>query len=1383
MKRTISFLIVSILGLFLVQSASAALELASGLSIPTDIEYKEAFTVSASVKSSGSNFSGKIGLALLDADQQLVTILDARSVTITSGATQAYTFAVPSWSELFVGKYYASIQYLNTSNEWIAIFQGNYNNLAPLNIGVEDVCSESTLIYECQFEQDLLNWTFANAPGINSGFAVGSAATPKKDTKALFVSPDGGITAGYTQDSDDGYVSVAYKKIYLEPGSYDLYQYIYANLYYRNSDIETDKDYLRATLIPASNTITPTDYYDDNYPSFVTQYLFRDYWYNDSFYEQSNSFQVTKAGSYYLTYMFCANKNRVNGNTSIDNIRIVKRHPISLDLTMTETTEGCLFTWKQGYSEYNIEWYTSCNSNKKRATLTTTSYLVPYTQLRDIVANHSYIYFTVKAKCSENKIISDNDYYTLNTWPFPKDTCPALPKLNYKATEYGVEISWSGNSGTYDIKYGGDSYGCNWTKLIESTQDTTYFISYNPSEYYTGSYYFFVRGICANDTSLWVRVMLKPSYPHASSSTVCHATPHQLYAQNISEGIHLTWMGNAPRYEVQCQSEEQFYNSGTSQTHTFIANGSELTIPYGTLTDTLYHFRVRALCENDTSQWTDHISAYNINFGDYCIPFFDLCGPNTVCTYGKYSNPYSNTRTFDFRQKDWAKSYYHSKDGYRKGIYSYDYYRSRHTICFEGETDPHCDNELSTVPPGEKYSMRLGNWYNGEGESVTFTHKIDSGYKLILLLKYAVVLQDPSHTSAENPHFTLEILDENNVALDQTCWYADFAADKSAEGWINAVNAHEPNNDEFRNVVWKDWTTIGVNLSDLALDGDRIIKIRLTTKDCTRGEHYGYAYFTLQCTDGDMQGMACGVRPEEFRVAEGFNYNWYLMDDPTKTTVCDSNVFVIHPSDTNSYYVDMISLENEECYYTLKAYTLPRLPRPQAQFIYNPHDCINEVKILNSSYVYKIMPDNSEQPDGRIPIESVFWDFGEYGTSTAIDPTLIVRNEGDTFNVTLQVVANSCVETQEYTLEIPSIFRPDGYTRRYMCKGQTFRYQDLTITEPGTYILAEVTNSVGCDSTSYLIVEYMPEETIQLYDTICFGLLPYDFYGQSCTESGTYRHTVKSKSGCDSIHYVLDLVAYQKLAAELDPVSEICSGDPSFDMTYKTLSDTSLEFVITFSEKAKQAGFVDTIGYTDTQGRFSINLPKDVRPDTYSATISLDNHGCEQVTLELQFLVLYSSDIIAQRWNDFLGIHNEHYNGGYVFTNYQWYLNDQPIQDHVAAQIYTPGQLLDFEGEYRVLLTRKDDGTSIMSCPFTPTYFNEEDCIQICTFTRRGQTIQAKVSQEATMYMYHTSGLYAFEFSLQEGENHINMPQQEGVYISKVIYSNGNTEVFKIILH
>ena len=1369
-----------------------SLQLASTISISSsEIAYKEGFSVSASVKNTGSaNFTGELGLALYDSGLELLTVMDAKNTNIAAGGTVDCTFGTTGWSELVAGLYYGAIYSKTTDGKWKFVGEETYRNMIQFRIKT-DPCA-GNMVYECDFESDLLGWTFAKADGINTGFAVGSAIKYQGD-KALYISPDGGTTAGYTQDNNKGYVSVAYKKIYLEKGNYDLRCWLYTNLSYL--DIDTDECFIG--IIPTKNEVKPLDSFESS-PSYLTNVVtyFRNWYEDNNWIYPSNSGTAIESGEYYLLIALMANDHDAREiGVAIDNIEIIKL----IEVKTYETLEGVQFELPSGYSEYRLYWYNLCDYKSHYDTIHTNKYLIPYTQLRSAVYDETYMnYFSLTPIC-ENGEIGESQYtfFNVKTEPFPLDTCPIVP-TNLKAinTNDGILLTWLGNSTRYDLKYGTDSHGCDIVGSVNGISDTTYLLPYNStSSLSDGYHYFFVRGICPNDTSIWRSVSLDVKAPDASSSDLCYAKPCDLYAQNTSGGIMLTWKGNAPQYEIEYRSEDEYYRRGDIYEYNdsnyvrFIANADAYTIPYGTLNDTLYHFRVRAICGNDTSFWTDYISAYNINFGDYCIPFYDLCGPNTECTYGNYNYPYDNKKTLDYRQKDWRDSYYKwSTEGYRYGIYgnggwNWTYYRSRHTICFEGETDPRCDNELTTVPKGEKYSMRLGNWYNGEGESVTFTHKIDSGYPLILLLKYAVVLQDPSHESIENPHFTLEILDENGVALDPICWNADFAADKNAEGWKNAVNAHEPTSEEYRNVVWKDWTTIGVNLTELSKDGDKIIKIRLTTKDCTRGQHYGYAYFTLSCTTGDMQGMSCGERPERFEVAEGFKYHWYLMDDTTKTLVCDSNVFIVQPTDTNSYHVDMISLENEDCYYTLNAYTLPRLPRPQATYKHTPHDCLNEVSFYNSSYVYKIMLDGAHQPDGRIAIDSISWDFGEYGTSTEIEPKLIVPNEGDTFNVSLRVVANACVEVKEYTLEIPAIATiEDSYIYKYICEGDTLTFQNKEYTLAGEYVLDTVTNSIGCDSISYLVIDYLRGDTMELYDTICFAMLPYDFYGQECNVSGTYEHTIMTQSGCDSIHFILNLTVYEHLEAELNALAEVCSGDPSFDLSYNSLSDTSLEFVVRFSADAKAAGFVDTVGITDINGMFSINLPKDVRPDTYTAEISFDNHGCEKVTLPLSIPVLYSSSIIAQRWNDFLGIKNAQYNGGYVFTDYQWFLNDQPIIGHTATQIYNEGQLLDFEGEYRVLLTREDDGKSIMTCPFTPTYYNEEDYIEMCNFVFPGATTIAKVSSKATMYIYNCMGSFVAEHTLQAGNNWITMPMASGLYTAKVVYINGKTDVVKIIV-
>ena len=1668
------------------------LHLASTISLSSsEIAYKEGFSVSASIKNGATEgFSGDLGLALYDSGLELLTIIDVQDTTISAGETIDCTFGTEGWSELVAGLYYGAIYSKTAGGEWKSIGGGSYRNMVQFRIKT-DPCA-GNMVYECDFENELLGWNFLKADGINTGFVVDTAMKYQGD-KALYVSPDGGRTAGYTQDNDKGYVSVAYKKIYLEAGNYNRSWNYYSYLSY----LDIDQDYCKIAIVPANNEINPLDYYEYN-PSFLQNYV-TSYTYSTnrtSWGSSSSDFTVVNSGNYYLVFTFLATDKTSNRiGIAIDNVSIVRKE----ELKYKETLEGVLFEWTGGYSEYRIRWYETCDYDYQYDTLTINKYLIPYTQLRKAIYGSSMFRFYVTPICENGQLgNTQNISFNVKTAPFPTDTCPAVPQnLKLEKTDTSLVFTWQGNPSAYDLKYGINSNGCSFFDTINSLVDTTYNLNYEVFRHHiddgNSSFYFFVRGICENDTTIWQRYgSFSIQWPDGCFSDICWAKPCNLYAQNTGEGIMLTWRGNANKYEIECRSEDEYYKRGDKYSNVdsnyvrFIANDSIYTIPYDVLSDTLYHFRVRAICGNDTSIWSDYISAYNINFGEYCIPFYDLCGPNTLCTYGSYSYPYSNKKTLDYRQKDWAESYYKYENGRRYGVYrSYTgwnstYYRSRHTICFEGEVDPRCDSLLTTVPPGEKYSMRLGNWYNGEGESVTYTHKIDSGYKLILLLKYAVVLQDPSHESRENPHFTLEILDENDQLLDSECLYADFAADKNAEGWKNAVNVHEPTSEEFRNIVWKDWTTIGVNLSDLSQYGDRVIKIRLTTKDCTKGQHFGYAYFTLQCTSADMMGVKCAERPLYFEVAEGFKYRWYLMDDTTKTSVWDKRRFEVAELDTNSYHVDMISLENDACYYTMNAYTLPRMPESKAEYKLTPHDCKNEVSFENKSFVYKIMLNGTHELDSRVVIDSVIWDFGKYGKSLEDNPKIVVPNEGDTFNITLRTVANGCYHVNEIEVKVPAIRDTATVAHRYLCEGDTLLYygreyysdgvyvdtfarsygcdsvhtltveylvpeykyyvdticeeelpykffdkdynitgvyqhhvpstlgcdtiiHELTLTVlpslvvtidslgeftrddakvdlsyhvtkgvftgykidfsakaesngfvdivvndstnknisiplpkgamPGvytadvifynndckevivpieftlvlyskpksqatfdiaphdcvnevfitngsevyrhytadsvvldpktpidsvfwdfgvygtsteftprlvvpnegdtftvklrtiaglykdeveyvlevpaieekiTYLYAEIcegskyiyegveytevgehtTSSgktiYGCDSTHILVISYLQPQIEELYDTICFGDLPYEFYGQKCNSSGEYRHTLKAVGGCDSITCILNLYVHEKLIIELDELAEICGDDANFVIPYTISQGSFSSGELRFNQFALDAGFKNIIGFDG--GEIVVAIPDSVRPDFYAVDIIFDNYGCETVTLPLEFTVLYPSSVIGQRWNDFLSVRNAQYNGGYTFTDYQWYLNDEPIDGYKATQIYEYGKELDFDGEYRVLLTREDDGKSIMSCAFIPTKYNEDEYTELSTLVYSNQIIVANASHVAKAKMYNVSGICVGEYDFVVGDNDVKMPSESGVYTMQIVYDADKVQIVRIVV-
>lgn len=1643
------------------------------------IEYLQGFTVSTSIKNNGTtDFNGDIAFVVHHSDFTAFDTIGLQSKSLAAGAEEAVTFSFPGSSE-YASIYVISLITRTNSGQWRYINDNGFSN--RVQIEFTDNKAECGLVYKCDFESELKGWTFAKAPGINSGF-VADTAISYNGEKSLYISSDGGATQGY-EASDSGYVSVAYKKIYLEEGTYIVYNRINNQLY--NFENITDRIYI--SLIPANQTPQAYNKYVELSSYIYSYYGNKNYWYNDN-----NTKSISQGGEYYLVYyLVCKPGTPGERGGSIDDITIKKKKIIS-PINMTENKKGVEITWQDVDTEYRI-YYHGKDHNYQYDTVNTNRYFIPYTKLREAVSNYNDFYFHITTvNCSQ----TGAQWFTITTNQFPQDTCILAPHdVVTTNTDRGVKIEWQGNSDSYEITY--KKYfeydPCNnrnsKTDTIRTT-GTSVFIPYNPSFGLKVKYdyqYFYIRGLCATDTSVWTCKYHNIYIP----DTACIAVPKNVYTEHTSSGIRISWQGNATNYEIECHSEDKYYKRKNSNDYyyndsnyvRFSCTGNEYTIPYGTLTDTLYHFRVRAICEQDTGYWSQYRSAYNIYFGERCVSIFDLCGPNTVCTYGSYSYPYSDKGTIDFGYKDWRGRRYHYDDGHDYvGINCYYEYRSRHTVCFAGQTDPRCDNMLSTVPPGEDYSVRLGNWYNGEGESVTYDYTIDSGYKLILLLKYAVVLQDPSHTPEQNPHFTLEILDENNRLIDSECLYADFAADKNASGWKTAVNAGHEGELEYQNVVWKDWTTIGVNLSDLSQYGDRKIKIRLTTKDCTLGQHYGYAYFSLSCQDSEIYGMQCATRPLYFEVPEGFNYRWYLMDDTTKTPVCTTRRFDVAGNDTCSYHVDLISLENEECFYTMDAYTLPRMPQSVISYTPAPSNCTNYVSFTtDSSYVYKIMLDGSHQRDYRLFIDSIYWDFGKYGKSTQANTTLIVPNEGDTFTVSLRTVTKNCdniaqyeirvpaikdtttyghrylcagdtlhyygkeyyidgvyydtlkthigcdsvhiltvdylvpeykyytdtvcetelpytffgneynvtgifeehipsslgcdtivhqldltviknlvisvdsigevakdnspinlnynitkgtfngysitfdqnginngfanrtatadsttditidipqsatpgkysgsitffndhcdnvtipfdftlilyskpnsdaelklnvhdctneivitnnsnvlkyytatntvvdtetpidsvrwdfgiygtsseftpkltipvagdtfsvslttyagiySDTETYTLEVPSIIPDTGYTYVSICSGDSYSYNGVTYSKEGRHTTSVSPSIHGCDSAHVLVLTFITPEIEESYDSICSNELPYTFYGQNCTTTGTYTHIVSAKGGCDSLIYRLNLIVYENIDITIADAGEICGDDANFILNYELNSGLFSSGEIKFGSLALQAGF-QNVQFSPHEKTFTIPIPQGVRPDNYEGELVFNIFDCMENRFPFSFTILYPSSIIIQRWNDFLGVANASHNGGYTFSDYQWFLNDNPIESYKPSQIYEEGKELDFNGEYRVLLTRTDDGKAILTCPFTPVKYNEDDYTTMNTVVYTNELVTATSTANAKARIYNSIGAVIDSYIIKEGDTSIKMPAQAGMYTLNIIYDSGKIQNIKIIV-
>jgi hypothetical protein len=158
--------------------------------------------------------------------------------------------------------------------------------------------------------------------------------------------------------------------------------------------------------------------------------------------------------------------------------------------------------------------------------------------------------------------------------------------------------------------------------------------------------------------------------------------------------------------------------------------------------------------------------------------------------------------------------------------------------------------------------------------------------------------------------------------------------------------------------------------------------------------------------------------------------------------------------------------------------------------------------------------------------------------------------------------------------------------------------------------------------------------------------------------------------------------------------------------------------------------------------------------------------------------VYYPDSVIAQRWNDVLAVRNDDFNGGYEFVAYQWYKDNMPIDGATSSILYGD---LDFDAEYSVMLTR-NDGVKEMVCAIKPIQFTDMAGDPILIFTPDvSSDVVVKVAKSAQVRVWSTTGLLVGEYSIEEGENALNMESLQGVYLLEFIFVDGNHVVERVV--
>lgn len=833
--------------------------------------------------------------------------------------------------------------------------------------------------------------------------------------------------------------------------------------------------------------------------------------------------------------------------------------------------------------------------------------------------------------------------------------------------------------------------------------------------------------------------------------------PQNVKVEPICEdsAMLVSWESGASEFEVQYRavgsSTWRRADGLTDGVDGFTRNnGTQCSYVLQRIKEGSYDVRVqaKAVAAGILSNWTYKNLILVYCPENHCLNYLAFDSPDVVCTYGMTYNggkgtPFDNVGWIDFGPD--------SKE-------------SRHTIHVDPtELDPRTDSALHTVPQGALASVRLGNWDTGyEAEGITYSFVVDGQNQGILIIKYAVVLNKPN-TSCGDPGFKMVVLDENGEVIDESCGKADFTyTSAAAAGW---------NETKDGNIVWKDWTTVGVNLQPY--NGQKV-SVQLTTEDCGGGGHFGYAYFTLDCANAKLETENCGNDAKiECFAPEGFGYKWF---NEAGDVVSTTRELYVDPS-MQTYTCRVSFIEDTTCYFEVSTVAAPRFPVPEYKWEPIYEECLSKLKFKNTSHV--MTKYTGSENHTQEPTNDCHWYFTRLSDGVTTEsynwaPIYTCPMAGDTIvvNYTTYIgVDNACDSSRVDTIVVPNIIPQHTEFHMVTCPEEPVFFGNEWFNTDTTFV-GLYPNFAGCDSTSTLHLKVYPtiEDTYR-HDSICSD--------SSILINGVrYREPMdnqlimlQSVNGCDSALY-MTLTVNKLIKTEMLDDQYTCADDEELFIYFNIIEGIYDSVAIQFSTPELR----DTVIYEPNQSTIAIPLPADILPGYYTATLSFYQFCCGVHTEQYAVTIRYRSSIVEQKWNDVLTLLSPNYNGGFTFTAFQWYKDGVAIPGETHSYLYQP---LDMNATYYVELTRPD-GVVITTCPIQPTL--HIDKTEFPTIVPAGQQIPIRTPQPVTAWLYTITGQLYSTHALPQGQVEIPAPTQQGVYVLKTIDSNGETQAKQIIV-
>jgi gliding motility-associated-like protein len=423
----------------------------------------------------------------------------------------------------------------------------------------------------------------------------------------------------------------------------------------------------------------------------------------------------------------------------------------------------------------------------------------------------------------------------------------------------------------------------------------------------------------------------------------------------------------------------------------------------------------------------------------------------------------------------------------------------RHTIISTQGMDPNTCGGLPMIPSGHTRSIRLGTAAGGmNGEKISYQITVSQANSLFIY-KYAVVLEDPGHAPNQQPNFEMRLKNASGQQINGNCG-------------IYTVYAGQPgqNFQQCNGKTWLPWKTVGVNLSSLI---GQTVTIDFTTRDCSLGQHFGYAYLVAECMPLYINMNYCqGSSQIQLTAPNGFqSYNW----SPGGATTQSINI--TSPNNNQLYTCNMATFSNQgNCQVTVSTQLTPTIV--SANFNHTTGCVFVPIQFNSTSTVSPTVLGGITLPNNVIT--NWTWIFGDGFYLTGNNPSIhmnpihIYPNAG-VYSVThIVTTAGGCSDTivQNILVGAPP---QANFNIIGACQGDTIQFQNQSntlctfswnfmdgspnsnqanpqhiYTATGNYNVSLIaTNPIGCIDTSFqnLTIHALPTINAGNDTTICAG--------------------------------------------------------------------------------------------------------------------------------------------------------------------------------------------------------------------------------------------------------------------------------------------------------